>query len=173
MTSSFHHPLSFGRLYSGGFLHCFAATLLVVAGMLAVFVPAAASAQDMQANPVTYFEIPVTDMDRAIGFYSAVFDTRLERETIDGYEMALFPSSDGAPGAAGALAKGDVYVPSKTGAIIYFTVPDIDAVLVRAEAHGGGVLYAKKPIGELGFVAELEDSEGNRIALHSNPIGAE
>jgi predicted enzyme related to lactoylglutathione lyase len=116
-------------------------------------------------NPVVHFEIPVTDMDRAVRFYEAVFATTLARQDVDGYAMAFFPRADGKPGASGALAKGDVYVPSKSGAILYFDVPAIEPVLERAAANGGKVLYPKKDIGEAGFVAEIEDSEGNRIAL--------
>lgn len=116
-------------------------------------------------NPVVHFEIPVTDMERAIGFYEAVFGYRLTREEVDGYDMAFFPRADGKPGASGALAKGDVYQPSREGAILYFDVPDIDAVIAKATARGVRVLYAKKDIGDAGFVAEIEDSEGNRIAL--------
>ncbi|MFM7403477.1 MAG: VOC family protein [Erythrobacter sp.] len=116
-------------------------------------------------NPVFHFEIPVTDMDRAIGFYQAVFGYQLTRETVDGYEMAFFPRADGEPGASGALAKGDVYRPTHDGPIIYFTVPDIDAVFARATARGSKVLYPKADVGTAGFVGEIEDSEGNRIAL--------
>jgi uncharacterized protein len=116
-------------------------------------------------NPVFHFEIPVTDMNRAIRFYEAVFGFKLRRETVDGYDMAFFPRTEGAPGASGSLAKGDVYVPSKTGPIIYFDVPDIDAVLDRARKQGATILYPKKFIGEAGHVAEIQDSEGNRIAL--------
>jgi uncharacterized protein len=114
---------------------------------------------------MTYFEIPVTDMDRAVQFYTSVFGVFLTREIVDGYDMALFPPADDGVGASGALAKGDVYVPSKTGAILYFRVASIDEVLARATTAGAGILYPKKDIGELGFVAEIEDSEGNRIAL--------
>ncbi|MBU6371864.1 MAG: VOC family protein [Alphaproteobacteria bacterium] len=121
----------------------------------------------MAPNPFVYVEIPVTDMPRAIAFYSAVFQMELTRETIDGYEMALFPGAAGRPGAIGALAKGDVYKPALTGPIIYFGVDDIDPVLARAVANGGRVLYAKKAIGANGFVAEFQDSEGNRIALNA------
>lgn len=117
------------------------------------------------ANPVLYFEIPVTDMDRAVAFYQAVFGYDFTRETVDGYDMALFPFAEGGPGATGALAKGDVYVPSLNGPILYFRVDDIDAILAAAAAQGGQVLYPKKDIGDLGFVAEIQDSEGNRIAL--------
>ena len=116
-------------------------------------------------NPVVHFEIPVTDMERATGFYEAVFGYRLTREEVDGYDMAFFPRADGKPGASGALAKGDVYQPSREGVILYFDVPDIDAVIAKATARGVRVLYAKKDIGDAGFVAEIEDSEGNRIAL--------
>ncbi|ASJ92695.1 glyoxalase [Porphyrobacter sp. CACIAM 03H1] len=116
-------------------------------------------------NPVVHFEIPVTDIDRAVAFYEAVFAVKLERREVDGYAMAFFPRADGRPGASGALAQGDVYKPTKDGAILYFDVPDIDAVVARAEARGGAVLYPKKDIGAAGFVAEIADSEGNRIAL--------
>jgi predicted enzyme related to lactoylglutathione lyase len=112
---------------------------------------------------VFYFEIPVSDMERALAFYRATFECDLERYDVDGYDMALFPRAEGA--ATGALAKGDVYIPAKTGPIIYFTVPDIDATLARAVAAGGDILYPKKDIGELGFVGEFQDSESNRIAL--------
>jgi predicted enzyme related to lactoylglutathione lyase len=80
-------------------------------------------------NPVFHFEIPVSDMDRAKAFYESVFGYRLTRTEVDGYDMALFPRADGAAGASGALAKGDADRPSREGAIIYFDVPDIAAVL--------------------------------------------
>jgi uncharacterized protein len=118
-------------------------------------------------NPIRYVEIPVTNLDRAMAFYEAVLGLDLERQTIDGYDMALFPFTEGASGATGALAKGDIYKPSKDGAIVYFTVPDIDPVLERAKARGAAILYEKKSVGAFGFVAEIEDSEGNRIALHA------
>ena len=116
-------------------------------------------------NPVFHFEIPVSDMSRAKDFYKGVFGYRLMRQEVDGYDMAFFPRADGAAGASGALAKGDAYKPSKDGAIIYFDVPDIDAVLRNAKQRGSKILYEKKDIGEAGFVAEFEDSEGNRVAL--------
>ena len=117
-------------------------------------------------NPSRYFEIPVLDMDRAMRFYSHVFKVTLQRETVDGYDMALFPSYPDQPGASGALAKGDVYIPSITGSIVYFDVSDIAATVHRATGIGAKLLYPIKDIGGGNFVAEISDSEGNRIALH-------
>jgi len=121
-----------------------------------------------KVNPITYFEIPVSDMDRAIRFYHAVFGFEFERQQIDGNQMALLPFVEGAPGATGALAKGDAYVPSKSGPIVYFETTDIGATLQRANANGGKTLYPITAVGSFGFVAEFEDSEGNRIALHAS-----
>ncbi|MCX6596805.1 MAG: VOC family protein [Acidobacteria bacterium] len=106
-------------------------------------------------------------MERAMKFYRAVFGVDFTRETVDGNEMAFFPFSEAAPGATGALAKGATYVPSHNGSLVYFHTREIDAVLARVTGQGGKTLYPKTAIGAQGFVAELEDSEGNRIALHS------
>ncbi len=118
------------------------------------------------SNPVVYFEIPVDDIDRAIEFYTAVFNFDFEKQIIDHNEMALFPFTDGLTGISGALAKGEAYKPTIDGVIIYFKTLEIENTLKLAVSNGGEVLYPKTSIGELGFVAELKDSEGNRIAVH-------
>lgn len=120
----------------------------------------------MGANPVFYFEIPVTDLNRAEAFYRALFGATLERAEVDGHPMSLFAYEDGAPGASGALVTGNSYVPSLDGTRVYFRVRDIDLTLAKAVTLGSEVLYPRTSIGELGFVAEIRDSEGNRIALH-------
>jgi hypothetical protein len=114
---------------------------------------------------VRYLEIPVSDIERAVDFYEFVFGVELERVVVDGYEMANFPTLGDGKGADVTLAQGDVYIPSKTGAIVYFHVPDIDAVMSRAADRGAETLYAKKEVAPGTWVAEFEDSEGNRVAL--------
>lgn len=119
-----------------------------------------------KSNPVVYFEIPVTDIERAVKFYKAVFGFDFSREIIDDNEMALFPFSNENSGISGALAKGEIYKPTKDGVVIYFNSEKIDETLKLAIENGGHILYPKTSVGSLGFVAEFEDSEGNRIALH-------
>jgi predicted enzyme related to lactoylglutathione lyase len=120
-------------------------------------------------NPVSYFEIPVQDMDRAMRFYFAVFGYAFERATLHGNDMAFFPHAEGGSGASGALAKGDSYVPGRSGARIYFSVPDMKATLAKAIEAGGVVLFPETEAGSFGLVAEIEDLEGNCIALHAAP----
>jgi imidazolonepropionase-like amidohydrolase/predicted enzyme related to lactoylglutathione lyase len=118
-------------------------------------------------NPVGWFEIPVTDMARAKAFYEQVLNVRLQPLTLGPLEMAMFPMRPGTPGAAGALMKGEAFQPSQQGVQIYFTTPDVDGTLERAQRLAGKVVLPKTRIGPLGFIASFEDSEGNRIGLRS------
>lgn len=116
-------------------------------------------------HQVVFFEIPVSNLDRAIRFYSAVFDCVLERVEIDGNTMARFPAPEQSSGIPGALAQGESYIPGKQGARVYFATASITDLLDKVIHAGGSILYPKTSIGELGRVAEFEDSEGNCIAL--------
>ena len=116
---------------------------------------------------VNWFEIPVKDLDRAVRFYEKAFDVKLSTEEMAGLKMAMFPFKQGAPGAAGSLVQGASYEPSHAGSVVYFTVEDIPEALRRITANGGRTLMPKTGIGEYGSIAQFEDTEGNRLALHS------
>lgn len=124
------------------------------------------SNKSQKYNPVVYFEIPVVNINRAIRFYQSVFQFSFQKEIIDNNEMALFPFVAKNIGISGALAKGEIYKPTHNGVVIYFQTKDIDASLEKIIQNNGKILYPKTSNGDLGFVAEFEDTEGNRIALH-------
>lgn len=114
---------------------------------------------------ITWFEIPVTDMDRAIAFYEPVMAVSLRREKMDCAELAVFPYED--PATGGALAKFDGVTPSLQGAIIYLHTPDLAATLDRVATAGGECVFGPLDLGkEIGTVALFTDSEGNRVGLH-------
>ena len=119
-------------------------------------------------NLVVYFEIPVSDMERARLFYERVFKVPLDLQDVDGNEMALFPHSEGSPGASGALARGESYVPGMAGARIYFGVADVAETLQLAVSEGGEVSYPVTEVPGYGWVAEFIDPEGNCIALFAS-----
>jgi len=121
------------------------------------------------SNPVCWFEIPVSDMARAMTFYEHVFGLKLALQDMGPLQMAWFPMKPGGHGAAGTLVKSPAYTPSHAGTLVYFTAADIDATLQRVTERGGKVLRARTSIGDYGFVGHFEDSEGNRVALHSPP----
>ncbi|MCB9015358.1 MAG: VOC family protein [Lentimicrobiaceae bacterium] len=122
-------------------------------------------------NMVGWFEIPVTDMERAIKFYSTVFSIELQRNKLDGLDMAWFPFDEKGLGSSGSLVyHPEFYKPSTDGTLIYFTPRsgNLAVELAKVEAAGGKVLESKKLISEdIGYMGLFLDSEGNRIAIHS------
>jgi uncharacterized protein len=114
---------------------------------------------------LNWFEIPVTDINRAASFYGAIFETTLEVLHGPDFASAMF-RHDG--GIGGGLVAGDGYSPNTEGTLVYLNAnPDLDRVLKRVKRAGGQVIKAKTDIGENGFFALILDTEGNRVALHS------
>jgi predicted enzyme related to lactoylglutathione lyase len=72
-------------------------------------------------------------------------------------------------GVGGAIVKVDGHVPSAQGTMVYLAGgDDLTVVLGRVGAAGGKVLVPKTAINpEYGFFAQFEDTEGNRVGLHS------
>ena len=118
---------------------------------------------------ISWFEIAVTDIDRAKIFYETVFEIEIGIADFDGTKMGWFPNNDSTFGASGSLIQNSNYVPSKDGALIYFMSNDVQIELDRVEAAGGKVFQKKTKISEEhGCMGVFIDTEGNRIALHSN-----
>lgn len=124
----------------------------------------------MKRVTVGWFEIPVSDMDRAIAFYEKVFDCKLNKQVMGDFQMAWFPGDHSGQGAEGSLVyHKDFYATSNfAGALIYFSSEDCDVELKRVKEAGGTVQIPKKMIApDIGYMGVFLDSEGNRIALHS------
>lgn len=121
------------------------------------------------ANPVDWFEIPVNDMAKAKTFYESVLGVEVAESEMGPSKMGFFPMAMGAAGAAGTLIKGDGYKPSHDGSLVYIHVDKIDPTLEAVNSAGGKTLMPRMSIGENGFIAHFEDTEGNRVALHESP----
>lgn len=116
-------------------------------------------------NIISWFEIPVMDMARAIRFYEPVMQVTLRRENMDCAELAVFPHEE--PLTGGALAKFEGITPSPQGAIIYLHTADLAATLERVASAGGKCVFGPLELGqEIGTIALFTDSEGNRVGLH-------
>lgn len=122
-------------------------------------------------NPVVWFEIYVNDMPRARAFYETMLGITLESlkapDSADELEMWAFPMDTTRAGAGGALAKMAGVAPGGGGTLVYFACEDCAAAAERAVAAGGTVLKPKMSIGDYGFIAIVNDTEGNCIGLHS------
>lgn len=129
-----------------------------------------------ERNPVGWFEIYVSDMDRARKFYESVFGYQFEALPSPGndlgeLEMLMFLGDPAKPGSCGALAKMDGVTPGGGGTLIYFSCADCGEEESRVVDAGGSVVKSKFSIGEYGDIALVVDSEGNMIGLHNPPAG--
>ncbi len=119
------------------------------------------------ANAINWFEIPVEDLDRAKSFYEKILGIEISLTEMGPNQMGWFPGNSEDRGATGTLMKAEGYVPSHEGTVVYFSVEDIENTLKSVNSEGGKTLMPKTSIGDYGFIAQFEDSEGNRAALHS------
>jgi uncharacterized protein len=122
-----------------------------------------------QANSINWFEIPAGDIKRAKKFYENIFATEMPTQEMMGMQMAFFPAEPGNGKVAGALVQSDMHKPSKEGSVVYLNAnPNMDTVVSKIETAGGKVVMPKTKISdEIGHMAFFIDSEGNRVALHS------
>ena len=119
------------------------------------------------SHPIHWFEIFVTDFERAVHFYQTVLNINLRRENEDGRPMALFASAI-EQGVGGALVRQSGREPTSQGTLVYLDADGkLDACLDRVERAGGTVVQPKTDIGPPGFIALVRDTEGNIVGLHS------
>ncbi len=118
-------------------------------------------------NPVQWFEIATTNLERAKDFYTKVFNLEFQLIEMPDSKMYMFGAPDKV-GSAGSLVQSADNKPSADGTVIYFSCADVAIEAGRIEKAGGKLLLPKTDIGEFGFFAQFIDTEGNRIGLHSD-----
>jgi predicted enzyme related to lactoylglutathione lyase len=123
---------------------------------------------EMVTHAINWFEIPVTDFERARDFYSTIFDFEMPTQQMGEHMMGFMPFEMG-KGVGGAIIRGEGYMPSQDGAVVYLNGgDDLGTVLDRIEGAGGSIMMGKTLItDDIGYFALFIDSEGNRLALHS------
>jgi uncharacterized protein len=117
---------------------------------------------------VVHFEVPFDDADRAHAFYREVFDWQIQSIPDMGYSMvSTGPTSDeGMPAEVGYIGGGMLQRQAPVERpVITLEVDDIDAALSAVGEHGGVVVREKMPVGDMGFAAYFDDSEGNLMGL--------
>ena len=120
------------------------------------------------AHAINWFEIPVVDFARAKKFYEVVLGTELQTMEAMGMTMAFFPADFQNGEIGGGIVTGNGSEPSNKGSLVYLNGgEDLSTPLSRIEAAGGKIVLPKTSIGPNGFMAHFEDTEGNKVALHS------
>ena len=124
-------------------------------------------------DSIVHFEIPAKDTKRAANFYSKAFGWNITQ--FPGFEYwslgttAVDPKTQmpTTPGAInGGMGKKGEMAPQNVTVTI--SVKDIDAALATVKKLGGTQIGKKMPVGDMGWSAYFEDTEGNIIRLFQN-----
>ncbi len=119
-------------------------------------------------NAISWFEIPATDYERAKTFYNTMLGIEIADMPMPEGKYGMFPFDQENNGVGGGIMQMEGVNPSAEGVTIYLNGgDDLSGPLSRVEAAGGKIIMPKTDIGENGFMAQLLDTEGNRVALHS------
>lgn len=111
-----------------------------------------------RAGGISYLHIPATDVGEAALFYEAVFDWN-----VSNHDTTRPSFTDGTGHVAGAWVS-DQAISTEPGLLPYIYVTDIGDTAARVTAHGGEIVKAPYPEGNL-RVATFRDPAGNLIGL--------
>ena len=119
-------------------------------------------------NVIVWFDLPSLDFDRAIKFYSEILGAEVKVDTFMGQKLGFFPMEKEMEGVGGDIVPpSEDYKPSNQGTRVYFNCENnLDEVIGRVEKAGGKIVKPKFPIGDMGWIAMVEDTEGNVVGLH-------
>lgn len=121
------------------------------------------------ANQIVWCDIPVLNLERAVRFYSAVLGQPVKTHEFPGATVGILPHNDGEVG--GCLFASEERKPTDAGVLIYLNANGrLDDAIAAVVPNGGRIVEPKHPIGPFGFRAIILDSEGNRVALHSDQV---
>jgi predicted enzyme related to lactoylglutathione lyase len=113
------------------------------------------------ANPFVHVELNTTDVAKAKGFYSKLFDWKLEDLPMEGGTYTMIHVGEGTGG--GLMKHPMPGAPSMW--LAYVLVDDIDAATKTVKAVGGTVMKDKTEVMGMGWLAIIVDPTGAHLGL--------
>lgn len=125
-------------------------------------------------NSVVWFEVPYDNSERAQKFYKDTFGWQINKVPDMEYFMALTAESDPQtmqPKNPGSINGGMFKKDSSTSQqpLLVIGVDSIDEHVRKVESSGGKIIMPKTDIGQFGFYARIEDTEGNDVGIWQAP----
>jgi len=120
------------------------------------------------ANAINWVESPVKNFNRAKNFYETILGATMQPMEASGMKSAFFPADLRSGNIGGCIIEGPGYDPANKGSLVYLNRgDDLSTALSKVEQAGGKILLPKTSIDPNGFMAHFEDSEGNKVGLHT------
>lgn len=125
------------------------------------------------SGEVCHFELTATNVPRAKKFYQRAFGWKADSMPGEGYTLLrtapvgkdMLPKERGVINGGMMKRQGRFRHP-----IITVWVKDIDATLQKIEKLGGKTVRGREPVGDFGFAAYFQDTEGTIVGLYQ-PAG--
>ena len=113
-------------------------------------------------NTICHFEIPAADMPAALEFYRSLFGWKIV--PVPGMEEQYFviQTTDRPDSLGGGIHARES---KREGVTLYVMVESVDESAGKVEELGGTVLAQKSAIESVGWVATVQDPQGNVIGL--------
>jgi predicted enzyme related to lactoylglutathione lyase len=121
-------------------------------------------------NGVVHFEIVADDPEKLVGFYSGLFDWKIQKMPMDGtpyWMIQTMPSDDrGMPTQTGGINGGlTAKMAPDQRPVNYVYVDSVSDHVLKAQKLGATVLMDKTAIPGMGYFAQLTDPQGNYFGL--------
>ena len=113
------------------------------------------------ANPFVHVELNTTDVTKAKGFFSQLFDWKLEDLPMEGGTYTLIHVGEGTGG--GLMKHPMPGAPSMW--LAYVLVDDVDGATKKVRALGGTVIKDKTEVMGMGWLAIIVDPTGAHLGL--------
>jgi len=110
-----------------------------------------------------HFELSAKDPDSLAKFYEEALDWKVQKWGGETEYWLLMTGEEGEPGIDGGLMRRDERTPP--GTVNYYDVPDIDEYVDRSVSAGGKLMVPRMPVPGVGWIAVIEDPEGNVYGL--------
>jgi predicted enzyme related to lactoylglutathione lyase len=110
---------------------------------------------------VIHFEINGDQPERAVKFYSEVFEWKIQKWDPVEYYLASTGEKD-QPGIDGAIMRR---MSSKETTINTIDVPSLDEYMAKVVQNGGKVVRPRATIPGVGYFAYCQDTEGNTFGI--------
>jgi uncharacterized protein len=109
-----------------------------------------------------HIEIPADNMERAIKFYTKVFDWKMEKMALNGIDHFFIVSKEHEDESFGHITRREANIDS---ILNYVGVSSIEEYIKKIEENGGITVVKKTAVDNLGFYSLCRDSEGNMFGL--------
>ena len=107
---------------------------------------------------ISYLFLPAVDVHQSAAFYEQIFGWEIHGRDTD------HPGFDDGTGHLSGAWATDQAIAREPGVLLYIYVDRIDEIIQQIETHGGEIVKAPYPEGNL-WVATFRDPAGNVIGL--------